>query len=492
MDPQAEKVPRKPKESQATKLVEAVAAANELFRSPDRDEYVSVFVGGHRETYLVKSSQFRHYLRRVCLATAGKVPSRAVISDVQEQCSAIAAEGPTYDVFFRVGEAHGSLWLDLADDDWITIKIDTEGWSPVHNPPVRFRRAPGTLALPMPKMGGSLGELRQFVNVDDDDYCLILSWLCACFRSSGPYAILIASGEQGTGKSTLIRLLRELCDPHKLPIRAAPHEKGDLLIAARGSHMVCFDNLSKVDHWLSDAFCRLSTGGGMGKRELYTDAEEVILNYSRPLALNAIEDLASRGDLQDRSIVIYLPVIPESRRVEESVLWSAFHDAQSGILGSLLDAIAGGLRNMEQGVHIDAKPRMADFSCWSVACEGPLGFAPGTFLSSYSENRAESTAVILETPFAQAIIAFAREHKVWKGTATQMIAEFRLIAFLNEKSWPQTPRAFSGALRRLAPHLRSVGVNFLFGKREPGTGNKLIYLSYAEHISDYESKEATA
>lgn len=49
-----------------------------------------------------------------------------------------------------------------------------------------------------------------------------------------------------------------------------------------------------------------------------------------------------------------------------------------------------------------------------------------------------------------------------------------------DKAWPQSPRAFAGQLRRLAPSLRSMGVNFLFGKREAGTGNKLIFVTYSE------------
>jgi len=475
---------KRPRESQATKLVEQVqlSGSNELFHAADRTEFVSVLVDNHRETYFVKSTSFRHYLRRLYFKAFGKPPGQNAIRDALEMCAALAVEGPEHEVFMRVGEADGALWLDLGDPDWIAVRIDSSGWRPVPNPPIRFRRAPGMLALPVPVLGGKVGELRQFLNLDSDqDFCLVLSWLCAAFRPCGPFPILIAHGEQGSAKSTLNRILRELVDPHKLPIRCNPHENGDLFIAARHSQVIAFDNISKIEPWLSDSLCRLATGGGMGKRELYSDAEEVILNYSRPLMINGIDDLASRGDLADRSIVIYLPVIEEEHRQEERVLWAAFREAQPRILGALLDAVGAALRAMEQGaVHLDSKPRLADFAMFAVACEIPLGFAPGEFMKAYDSNRLDTTRTVLETPFAEAIITFAQEREAWKGTASNMIAEFRMMACLIGKAWPQSPRAFAGQLRRLAPSLRSMGVNFIFGKREGHTGNKLIYLTYSE------------
>jgi hypothetical protein len=46
--------------------------------------------------------------------------------------------------------------------------------------------------------------------------------------------------------------------------RTAPKKEEDILIAASNSWIVSFDNLSSIPQALSDAFCRLSTGGGIG------------------------------------------------------------------------------------------------------------------------------------------------------------------------------------------------------------------------------------
>ena len=58
--------------------------------------------------------------------------------------------------------------------------------------------------------------------------------------------------------------------------------------------------------WLSDALCRLATGGGHSARTLYTDLEEISLAVKRPVILNGIEDVATRPDLAERALQIEL------------------------------------------------------------------------------------------------------------------------------------------------------------------------------------------
>ena len=89
--------------------------------------------------------------------------------------------------------------------------------------PVRFRRPRGLLALPEPAPGGSVDELRPFVNARDDDrWRLLLAWLVAALRPRGPYPALALYGEQGAAKSTAARLLRALVDPNAAPCARSP------------------------------------------------------------------------------------------------------------------------------------------------------------------------------------------------------------------------------------------------------------------------------
>ena len=87
---------------------------------------------------------------------------------------------------------------------------------------------------------------------------------------NGPFMILLVDGEQGSAKSTLCRLIRSLIDPNKAPLRCEPKDNRDLAIAANSAWMVGLDNISKLPESLSNALCRLATGGGFSTRILYT------------------------------------------------------------------------------------------------------------------------------------------------------------------------------------------------------------------------------
>ena len=133
------------------------------------------------------------------------------------------------------------------------------------------------LPLPMPERGGSIEALRPFLTLsNENDFVLVVAWLLAALRPTGPYPLLAISGEQGSAKTVLSKLLRSLVDPNVAPVRAFPREERELMIAANNGHLLAFDNLSGLPGWLSDAFCRLASGGSFALRRLYTDDEEVL------------------------------------------------------------------------------------------------------------------------------------------------------------------------------------------------------------------------
>ena len=90
------------------------------------------------------------------------------------------------------------------------------------------------------------------------------------------------------------------------------------MIAATNGHVVAFDNLSRLPGDLSDNLAVLATGGGFAVRQLYTNREEVIFQAQRPIILNGIGQVATRGDLLDRAVVVTMPPIPDELRKDEA------------------------------------------------------------------------------------------------------------------------------------------------------------------------------
>ena len=286
------------------------------------------------------------------------------------------------------------------------------------------------------------------------------------------------SGEQGSAKTVLSKLLKALIDPNAAPVRALSREQRELMIAANNSYLLAFDNLSGLPHWLSDALCRLATGGSFAVRQLYTDAEEVLFEASRPILLNGIEDVINRPDLGDRAIFLTLAPIAERNRRPEAELWREFETARPLILGALLDAVVHGLRRINH-VQLKALPRMADFALWAAACE--TAFWPaGTFARAYAANRRAAIESIIEAdPVASFVRAIMGERTSWTGSASDLLrlcAESAREEASMSAPWAKNPRALAGRLRRAQTFLRMLGIEITFG-REGRSGARMIRLS---------------
>lgn len=343
--------------TQAEILIE-IATSEEisLYRSPDGTGYADVEVNDHRETWPLKSTGFRRFLRRRYYEKTGGAPNGEAMAGAMGVIEARAAfDGPVRPVHLRVAEIGERIYLDLCDAAHRAVEITSDGWSIIDRPPVRFRRTPGMLAIPEPVSGGHLDELRQHFHMSASDYVLAVSWLLAVLRGRGPYPILALTGEQGTGKSFTGDMLRRLVDPNTAPLRSLPRDTRDLYVAAINGHVLVFDNLSGMPAEISDALCRLSTGGGFSTRALFTDGDEILFDGQRPIALTSINDVANRSDLADRLVIVRLEVIPDEERRPEAELRAAFEAARPRLLGALLDAVSHGLMQLPHTGLIDCR-----------------------------------------------------------------------------------------------------------------------------------------
>jgi hypothetical protein len=290
--------------------------------------------------------------------------------------------------------------------------------------------------------------------------------------------VIVLSGEQGSAKSTFSAILRALLDPNTAPLRALPREDRDLFIGASNSHVLAFDNVSGLPAWISDTLCRLATGGGFAVHQLYTDQDEVLFDAARPVILNGIEDIVTRPDLADRAVFLTLDPIPEERRRPEAELWAAFEAERPRSLGVLLDAMVQGVRRLPE-TRLDKLPRMADFALWATACETAL-WPAGTFWSAYCGNRDEAVEGVIDAdPIAAAVRAVMATRTEWTGTASDLLGALAEAAgerVSKTKTWPDSPRALAGRLRRAALFLRKIGIEISFG-REGRARTRAIHIA---------------
>jgi hypothetical protein len=465
---------------QRDRLVKLAACAG-LWHTSGGDTFASVPVDDHFENWPLRSKGFKRWLVNQYRVECHSAPGSQALEEALRSLDAIAAiDGVEAEAHIRVAQHDEKIYLDLADGSWRAVEVSASGWQVIKRPPAKFQRPRGMLPLPEPETEGSLDELRNYLNMTDGDLCLACSWLVGSLQPRGPYPILLLSGEQGAAKSTAARVLRSLVDPNLAPIRTAPRDERDLLIAALNGWAICLDNLSGMPSWLSDGLCRLATGGGFGTRQLHTDTEEIIFEAQRPAILNGIADLASRPDLADRAMVLTLPSIQDKDRKREKVFWAEFEQSRPFILGALLTAVSASLRYQNK-VEIDRIPRMADFAWRVVAAESEMPWDKETFLSIYGENRAGMLEAAADNDVvAQAIRKLANDVAseayqmppggtagIWEGTTTDLLAALRTRVderVAGSKLFPQTPSSLGARVRRVAPALRAVGIDVATGR----------------------------
>ena len=312
-------------------MLTQIWACGELFHTATGTAYADLLVDGHRETWPIRSQRFRGWLRRRYYETTGSaLDGQAIRSELDLLEARAQFDAPERSVHIRVAEQAGRIYLDLADDQWRAVEIGPDGWRVNGCPPVRFHRRAGMLPLPVPERGGSIETLLPFLNLPSrNDFVLVVAWLLATLRARGPYPLLAISGEQGSAKTVLSKMLKALVDPNVAPVRALSREERELMIAANNGYLLAFDNLSGLPARLSDALCRLASGGSFAVRQLYTDDDEILFQAARPLLVNGIDDIVSRADLADRGIFLMLQPIREQHRRSESELWHEFELART-------------------------------------------------------------------------------------------------------------------------------------------------------------------
>jgi hypothetical protein len=512
-------------ETPASILLRLVREAR-IFRGLDRQFYADVPWDGHHEVHELGSAAFEYWLIRRFRQVRQSVPSleglkriiRALEADAMalgtlEPVTVRVAAGPP-PTTHEVGElavsrlvvsgtdlvANGvfsplttdskenrwteppptthhspltthrtAYYIDLGDPSWDAVEIRADGWRVVARPTVAFRRPSGLLPFPRPVPSDFplIELLRKYLNVSEADLPLVIAWVTAAFRPVGPYAVLVLSGEQGSAKSTMARVLCRLIDPSTAALRGLPTNLRDLMIEAHNGWLLAYDNVSSISAPTSDALCRIATGGGYSTRALFKDRENTLIDVVRPILIATIEEIIRRSDLIDRSVHIHLLAIADELRRVEQTLFEEFEADYPKLLGGVFDAVSAGMRNWDT-FALPALPRMADFAHWGEAvCRG-LGYEPGVFLARYMANRREACSSALDDcPVASAVQdLFNYVKRPTEKTASELLSVLAEIAprpIRQSAQWPKNGRALSVVLRRIAPQLRIIGIDVKFG-----------------------------
>jgi hypothetical protein len=435
-----------------------------LFRDFSDRTFIRVPVASHSENWEIDSKSFRRYLRKLWRDTTKLTIGSSTVDEVVKALDAEAAFGSErFSTYIRIAHANDEIYIDLGDEDWKAIQVTKNGWSIVSDPPVMFLRADGMLPLPTPVKKGNLDKLKDLLNIKDDKtWRLTVAWLLAAY-SPGPFPVFVILGEHGAAKSYFAGTLRKIVDPNEAPSVRAPKEERDVIMGAASSHVTSLENLSSIPNWLSDMLCCIATGAAYKERAYHTNnGSQVLFKAKRPIILNGI-NLKLADDLASRAIVIELENISDERRIEERVLNARVEKELPGLLGATLDVLVSILKKLPK-TKLPKLKRMADFTLWVTAAESALRWETGSFYQILSENTDNSAQTVIDSDLFGARLRVFMQNKPQSEKGFNDGWEELLVALAGGDKmppyWPATSQAVSAKLRRLAPALRTHGIQY--------------------------------
>ena len=451
-----------------------------------------------REWVRIDTNDFRNTCALGMLRAYQKIPQEQDVKSAQMIAQAQASEAAPEHVDLRFARVGGKRYVFLADPDRTIVEIDDAGWRVNNDAPVQFRRGVG-LPMSMPERG-ELSDLIDFLNVDENSMVFLLAWMVTAIINPGQQCpIAILDGSAGSAKSSTLATLVEILDPKVGAMAGEPSSEDDLVVSAYQSAVMSFDNVDTLAR-LSDALCRLSTGGGLSKRKLYSDGDVFAVDAMRPVLIAGLDPTFYKQDLIERIIRVTL-TRPKAYLDEEE-----FREYRKVNIARWRGALYGLISDVLRDVHTikQTSSRFGVFSRVGECVARLMGHDEGWFTSNYTMMRLQ---LATEAASADGVYLFLvdflsglnqRIGTRWEGTSTDLFIEMKsafadLTQMVSAKDLPGNARAISprivqasGLIEKTHGWRVSRGRNrqFIFEKVEDVEASVEDVLSaYREHLA---------
>ncbi len=442
-----------------------------FFQDHNGSSYCNLIRNNKKDSLEIMSQQMRDNLRSFCRKQKIEVSQRKLEEIIYEFDSLAFESSKRQNVFIRSGvdEKTGFLYLDHCDDEGNVTCIMPGKISTLQDCPISFLRPNKQSPIPIPLKEDYASFLKRFErlwNLKNKNYIiLILVYILNSLKKdSGSYAILILEGGQGQGKTIASKYIKNLIDPTQPPLSSPPKNMEQISVIANSGYLVAIDNISGINSELADAFCRISTGGGVHFRVLYTNNREVVYNLQRPVLINGIDEPTNRADFLDRAIVLELQLISSEMRESEISLQEKFEADLPYLIGGIYSLLADVLKSLPAISHNNL-PRMTDYARIGIAVEQILGMKKGSFLKTYNQNIHEKSENSFWNDEMCSLIYSKLDEDMYKARegirGSAMVIKKEL--YKNERgkfnsSVPKTIKGFASHLKRIEPVLKNRGI----------------------------------
>ena len=378
------------------------------------DQYDTPFAFLNGRAVPLRSKRFAAFVTHGFVEETRRSVGAATLDTLIRYLSGSAFERQPVTLEPRVVNRDGEIWVDLANDKGEAIRITKDGWSVAKVEAPMFIRYKQTLPMDVDE-SGTADDLKAFVRYwnlsDPDDEVLVAGAMGSAFFDAS-HVILFFLGPQSATKSTASKAVRNVIDPAPVKTASLTRDENEFNQKMAHNYVPVFDNVTELTDHQIDMLCRAATGEGNSKRELYTDQEDVLMQYRRFVIMNGINLPSYRGDLMERLLPIALkrPTARERKEDSEVSTWlaSMTPKARAAIFSALaramkkLDEVRAELKGKRGGL-----PRMADFAVVGEAFCRALGYEDFKFYDRYMSNIETSSASAIENDdIARLVVAY--------------------------------------------------------------------------------------
>ena len=440
-----------------------------IFRGRDGKGYSLLRIAGNCVALPIGSKALNNHIREE-LHQAGITLRKGEEAEINFALQAFAeASVNCLPVWYRVALTDDGIEIDLGDDKHTRVRI-TAGKVEIitSGSETLFYRPSTSRPMAMPADVGNLDLLDKYLNMHPQSKLLLKAWLSYTLATAkvptSNFVILVLWGPQGSGKTQLSKnVIIALVNPSIVGVQMLPGNQQDFAIAAQNAHVLCFDNLRELKHWMADLMCVASTGGSISTRQLYTNADQQVHSLHVALVLNGIHSIIDQPDLAQRTLILETLPFAEEQRKPEVEIAREFEADLPAIQRGLFDLISNIMLHLPTA-EVTNPERMIDFVRWLAAYEKVDGLPAGIYQASYSEALSQGQRdSLLDNPLAAAILEFAEERMgtSWSGTPTDMLTKLNAMrsqSAQRSREWPQCPIGLSKRLGPLHAPLLSQGI----------------------------------
>jgi hypothetical protein len=475
-------------ETDADLLFEIANAKFDFYRS-DKGEPFVVLKNGPKYVWpvLEGTPNLGDYLAEEFLTVNRKVvPSYAIkdaLNAIKARCGRRGT--PSFPVSLRSAQSESTenYWIDLGREDGKVVKLTQDGWTVEDQPDadVFFKRTASIYELPLPVAASPGSEkevlkslLGAYVNVDETDWSLLVSWMVAHLIPTyiPPIAILLSSAD--AGKSTATMAVRFAVEGKMVKGKNMNTDERDMSVTMASERVTIFNNVSHVSKRQSDFLCDVIDRTEYEARTLRTNSGVTVLDIDSSILMNGITTGELKGDFKTRAVVLELKPITGGRKSDEEIK-RGLRKAHPQILGALMGMAARVLsRAPHQTLDHTLNLRLVDYVRTVMAVD-ELWELQGQGIRRYVHALKSMASTAVDDLMFKVVHELAVTDTNWNGKGYELtiIAE-DLRKHLNEAktneyarslgnnkrgTW-ETGAAVTASIRKVEPDWKRMGVTY--------------------------------